>query len=392
MKLFAILVLTAFLVRPAFCQTGTVGDPFTSLTQAVAAASAGTYYFSISGTTFNTYVDANGYVLVAIDFGNGVGNLPQGSSLTTSARGIMNTTVLAAITTHTEIRITASSGNIDVTSSNATLLARITSNTTLHTGSADNAINNGWSGTGSTWFTNNASGTSPTANTLHRKIFHPSGNTNTFHWQPRINQQRETHSSGEISSGQSLRLWVRDNSVPLPIELLEFKAEIENNQGVSLTWTTASEMNNDYFTIERSKNGIDWMDVETIDGAGNSSSLLRYSTLDPKPYDNISYYRLKQTDFDGQFEYSAIETVNIKQTLDEPITVFPNPIENKLTITGFNFDLKQFRIFNSLGQDVTTISKITVNELGEISVDFTKLNSGLYFIKTDTITNKIYKQ
>ncbi len=118
-------------------QTGTIGDPFTSLHQAASVTSAGTYYFNISAVSFDTYVDANGYVQVAVDFGNGTGNLPQSASLTIASRGIFTTTVLAVLNEIREVRFSSSTGNVDVVTTDATLISRVQSNTTLHQGVAD---------------------------------------------------------------------------------------------------------------------------------------------------------------------------------------------------------------------------------------------------------------
>ena len=86
------------------------------------------------------------------------------------------------------------------------------------------------------------------------------------------------------------------------IELLFFNAKLENNTYVDLTWSTASEINNDYFTIERSQNGVYFQEFDIVEGAGNSTHKINYSLIDRDPFDGISYYRLKQTDYDGKFE------------------------------------------------------------------------------------------
>ncbi|MCC6252410.1 MAG: hypothetical protein IT238_08120, partial [Bacteroidia bacterium] len=99
------------------------------------------------------------------------------------------------------------------------------------------------------------------------------------------------------------------NGSPLPITLLEFNAQPVIDE-VSITWTTASEINNDYFNVERSKDGIHFESIAQIPGAGNSHTILNYKTMDAQPYEGVSYYRLKQTDFDGKFEYSTIKSVN----------------------------------------------------------------------------------
>jgi hypothetical protein len=96
----------------------------------------------------------------------------------------------------------------------------------------------------------------------------------------------------------------------LPITLLSFSAKAEKGK-VRTEWITASETNNDYFTIERSKDGRDWEKIGTVDGAGNSTSELTYRFADERPYSGISYYRLRQTDFDGESSLSEVRSVEI---------------------------------------------------------------------------------
>jgi hypothetical protein len=99
------------------------------------------------------------------------------------------------------------------------------------------------------------------------------------------------------------------NGNPLPIELLNFTAEPVENE-VQLAWTTASETNNSFFTVERSTDGIHFEDVVKQEGAGNSNGIRNYDALDANPYLGVSYYRLKQTDFNGDFTYSDMVPVN----------------------------------------------------------------------------------
>jgi hypothetical protein len=89
---------------------------------------------------------------------------------------------------------------------------------------------------------------------------------------------------------------------PLPIELLSFLA-LPNDQSIEIRWTTATEINNDFFTIERSLDARDWEILGTLNGAGTTSQVQKYSYTDNFPHEGIAYYRLKQTDFDGSFEY-----------------------------------------------------------------------------------------
>ena len=108
----------------------------------------------------------------------------------------------------------------------------------------------------------------------------------------------------------------------MPIELLNFNATF-SNRSVELTWQTASEHNNDFFTVERSADGLNFEPILYKAGAGNSNELLSYTSQDLKPFEGISYYRLKQTDFDGAFDYSEIKVVSSE--ISDEVLIFPNP-------------------------------------------------------------------
>jgi hypothetical protein len=108
----------------------------------------------------------------------------------------------------------------------------------------------------------------------------------------------------------------------LPVELTFFNAALQNGK-VQLSWQTASETNNDHFTIERSLNAIDFEPVLLLAGAGTSTSSINYSAFDAQPFEGMSYYRLKQTDYDGRSAYSAILPVNYEFGGD--FIIYPNP-------------------------------------------------------------------
>jgi hypothetical protein len=100
-------------------------------------------------------------------------------------------------------------------------------------------------------------------------------------------------------------------STPLPIELVGFYVIQLDNKNI-VTWTTFSEINNDFFTIERSVGGQYWDVIDFIEGAGTSSVIIDYRYYDYNPLNGVSYYRLKQTDYDGQYKYSDIVSTNRK--------------------------------------------------------------------------------
>lgn len=179
----------------------------------------------------------------------------------------------------------------------------------------------------------------------------------------------------------------------LPIELVYFSAELFEDHKAMLRWQTASEINNDYFTVERSRDGQDWEELEKVQGAGNSTTLSSYSAIDKTPYGGISYYRLKQTDFDRQYEYSQIISVNTNKVENKNILISPNPVSNLIRVTGSLSELNQLRIYNTLGQDVTDLTKRMENESDtKLVIDLSNLHAGVYYIITKTTTNKVYKQ
>jgi hypothetical protein len=178
--------------------------------------------------------------------------------------------------------------------------------------------------------------------------------------------------------------------VPLPIALINFIANVQDNL-VNLKWQTASEINNYYFTIEKSKTASNWVIVTQVNGAGNSSNVLSYSTTDQTPYNGISYYRLKQTDFNGQFEYSDIRAVNFERTKAE-VVIYPNPTNNQITIQANEQELQNIKIYNVLGQDVTNSAKQLSKSENGVIIDLSNLANGIYSVRTQTTANKVYKK
>ncbi len=118
---------------------------------------------------------------------------------------------------------------------------------------------------------------------------------------------------------------------PLPIELISFSAKANTNI-VNLYWSTRTETNNDYFTIERSRDGRSFVSWKKIKGAGNSIHQIDYKDIDETPYTGTSYYRLRQTDFDGRTTVSNIVAVNFKNGASivalDISKIGPNPFTN----------------------------------------------------------------
>jgi hypothetical protein len=162
---------------------------------------------------------------------------------------------------------------------------------------------------------------------------------------------------------------------PLPIGLLGFSGNCDGNTA-TLKWSTATEKDNDYFTIERAKDGVNYHVLDIGDGAENSVKTLNYSFIDLNPIEGISYYRLKQTDFDGKFKYSASIVVQCDNKLLE-VQVYPNPVTNELTVEmPGNNEFVNFEIINSMGAIIykgSFIEKTTIQTSG--------FAAGIYVIK-----------
>jgi hypothetical protein len=181
----------------------------------------------------------------------------------------------------------------------------------------------------------------------------------------------------------------------LPVELLSFNAKPEG-KNVSVTWSTASEKNSDFYAVEKSKDGYRFAQFETVKAAGNSNRTIHYRTLDYNPFIGISYYRLKQTDFNGEYEYSNIVEVTLEDEYN--CRVFPNPSNGQkifVSITGKRnkdivinlFDASGTEVLNSGGRFEKDGEKIFPLEMKS------RLPAGVYMvvIKTDdkTINRKV---
>lgn len=124
-------------------------------------------------------------------------------------------------------------------------------------------------------------------------------------------------------------------SAPLPVTYTSFSAK-QNNNLISLYWQTASEQNNNYFEIQRSIDGINFEIIgkssSKADANGNSSKLLNYTFEDKNPLSGFSYYRLKQIDFNGKFEYSSIVSIDFEASKNISFVVSPNPNKGEFSI------------------------------------------------------------
>ncbi len=182
----------------------------------------------------------------------------------------------------------------------------------------------------------------------------------------------------------------------LPIQLLSFEAE-RDHSSIQLRWTTGFEINNDYFTVERSPNGADFEEIMLVHGAGSSSTPVNYATLDKKPLDGISYYRLKQNDYDGTYTYSDLVAIKYENRKDQRFVVYPNPVVSgqDLYIEFENEDSGKEVLVVLIDQMSRIVySKIVLagnKSVVSTSEDISDLAAGIYLIVASS-DNTIYQK
>jgi len=165
----------------------------------------------------------------------------------------------------------------------------------------------------------------------------------------------------------------------LPITLSSFNAN-SNNNSILLNWSTASEINNDFFTIERSSDMSSWEIIGTVNGAGNSNTKLNYQFIDNNPLSGTTYYRLKQTDYDNAFEYFKAVAVNFiaDNSIQISLEAYPNPSTGSFNINFYNeYNNTEIKVINSLGQVVEYFNNFNN---GENNIYISGLSKGNYFV------------
>ncbi len=171
------------------------------------------------------------------------------------------------------------------------------------------------------------------------------------------------------------------NSVPLPIQLLTFDA-VYNGHTVDLDWKTATEINNDFFTVERTRNNQDFDFISHVLGGGNSNLMRSYHSIDNDPLIGLSYYRLSQTDFDGTTVRTGLVPVMIGAGTIDIINVYNNYDENSINVI-LNDKVKEsleVSLYDILGKQIASHNLETRDGLNVISFDASSLSKGVYMV------------
>lgn len=240
-----------------------------------------------------------------------------------------------------------------------------------------------------------AAGNTITEANLGAQRFNSSaGNWDAYVPQGTISTAANTVTGVPATAANFFRSWtLTDNTSPLPIELLSFTGSCAEGRNM-IGWSTATETNNNYFTLEKSDDGKKFESFATVNGAGNSTSVLDYSYPDNSPYSG-TYYRLRQTDYNGSSKTSQVifvascsgtgSSIQVYNTGSSDITIAINsPVPSNYTVT----------VYSMLGNLIT--SKTFSAEAGDFrtTMQLETINDAMYFVNvtngsTENITRKI---
>ncbi|MFT5860722.1 MAG: hypothetical protein ACI865_002836 [Flavobacteriaceae bacterium] len=194
-----------------------------------------------------------------------------------------------------------------------------------------------------------------------------------------------------LSFGGSANL---DCAILLPVELIEFESEyVPNEDVVDVYWKTASELNNEYFDVERSVDGVVFEKIATVDGVGTTHMETSYYTTDPDPVVGVNYYRLKQVDVEGGFEYSNVTSVNILADYYDVLSISPNPTKGTTKIVFNCYDKGEslFKLYDSSGNLLKEKVIDCLPGANHIEIDLSTQSSGIYMVTLNT-NHKSYSE
>lgn len=192
--------------------------------------------------------------------------------------------------------------------------------------------------------------------------------------------------------GQLNRFTLAHISNPLAIKLLSFTGRLVNEYTL-LSWTTAYEVNNSYFDIQRSADGIHYLNIGRVEGKGNSSIQQDYQFTDIAPVAGRNYYRLRHTDMDGHAEYTHVVMVQKGNRTDGMMAIYPNPAKDvlKISIVTAQPGVYMLDVYNVLGKLVMSKPITCIAGRNEADINVSRLPKGLYSVKGNTGGNKVLR-
>lgn len=208
------------------------------------------------------------------------------------------------------------------------------------------------------------------------------------------NYSTYTYDPGQDGDGSGIYAQ-RFGTFVLPVELTDFTVQTQDNQTNLLLWQTATEENNKGFEVQKSMNGQDFETIDFVEGKGMTMESQNYTFTDEKPNNGINYYRLKQIDFDGQFEYSKVISVNVNGAIATIGEFYPNPSESgfvNLNYFAQNDNEITIAVFDMTGKLMISQTQQILNGNNNLSFDFSDLNTGIYIVKIGDNIDPIHRR
>jgi hypothetical protein len=199
--------------------------------------------------------------------------------------------------------------------------------------------------------------------------------------------------SGAVTSFSPFNLGSGSGNNPLPIDLLSFTADCSHDI-VDINFSVVSQVNNDYFLVEKSKDAMEWEEVGTIEGAGNTNSQMDYSMVDGTADHGLSYYRLTQVDYDGTSKTFAPVSASCESLgTGLPIEVYPNPMINEVTV---EIDLEDYQGSETYYTILDARGSIVKRDLIDLdrgfnkhTIDVQNLPNGVYILRFNNTRDHI---
>ena len=244
-----------------------------------------------------------------------------------------------------------------------------------------------------TYTTTNMSGDLTAGSSVMAAQSHNRSNWSTTH--SGVDNLSGSISSIPFSSASFNSTWTLvESGAPLPITMLTFNAiwANERQSAALVRWSTASEQENDFFVVECSADGQNWQALGEVEGAGNSIHTNEYQFLDNQPLSGVSYYRLRQVDFDGTINYTHVVSLK-KEVNGAAIAVYPNPAGSQFQIAfeGFTSETANINIFDNAGRAILMLNNDVINNPVQI-IQTTNFQSGVYYIRVTSDTESFVEK
>lgn len=179
-------------------------------------------------------------------------------------------------------------------------------------------------------------------------------------------------------------------NTPLPVSFKDFYLNENQESNIEISWETYTEKNNDYFTVYHSTDGVNWKTVQKIKSKGYSENLTFYSILDKTPEEGINFYKLEQTDLNGENTELAIDEIEVTNEING-LMAYPTPTIDKLHIKG-EITISEKSVLINAGGIILPLPEITKVKDGHYILDLSHLSKGVYLLQTEKGTIRILKK